>query len=357
MRLALVAILTAALPSQAAAVFLDRFESPVTSWLALGDGVTAELQSEEAHEGQALRFQYQRGAGLSAIYTLLQVPPTGAKALRCWLRTERPTLVYAAVYESDESGYGTMFTIPAGEWQEIELSFDRLRLAEDKVDENGQLDVDQIGGIGFADLSAFGLGKFEQSGPNTIWLDDCALTTDYVPSAYSQEGGLPFTLETFECNQRQWLALDGDLVHDPQAGTLTWTYAGTTPTATSLTAVLGAIGALPATGATHLLLTLTSQRRATMAILLQEEKRPTDGQDESRYYAVFEVSGGAQPTTHAIALKDLTLDTNNGAGDENGQLDLDQVATIMIGDVEAIFAQQPGPNTIVLQAVELASVN
>ncbi len=357
MKLLLAACLVTALPCHAAAVFLDRFESPVCAWQVLGDQATVELQSEQAREGQALRFECQRSTGLAAIFTLLPVPPTGARAARFWLRTDRASLLYFAAYEADDSGYGALFTITPGAWQLVELSFDRLRLAEDKRDENGRLDVDQIGGLGLADLSVLGLGGFETTGSSTIWLDELSLTTDLVASAYSQEGGLPYTLDNFESGQRQWLAIEGELLHLPEAGTLSWSYAGGPPTKTGFTALAGALGQLPAAGATHLLLTISSARRATLAVMLQEEKRPADGQDESRYYAVFEVAGGPAATTHAIALKDLVLDTSNGGGDDNLRFDLEQVAMLMLADVEAVFAQHPGPNAIVLQAVELAGVD
>lgn len=340
-------------PAHAAAVFLDRFESPVTAWQVLGEQASIDLQTDEAYEGQALRFQYQRSTGLAACFTLLQAPPTGARAVRLQVRTATPTLLYLAVYEADDSGYGTMLTVDAGAWQQVELSFDRFRLAEDKVDENGQLDVHQIAGLGLTDLSAFGFGRFERDGAQTIWLDDVSLTTDLVPSAYSQAGELPYTLDNFDCVQRQWLALEGDLLHLPAAGTLSWNYPAGPPTETGLAALIGAVGRLPATGATHLLLTLSSERHVLLAVVFQEEKRPADGRDESRYYATCEVPGGGQPTTVAVALADLVLDTNNGGGDENSRFDLDQVSMLTIADVEAIFAQHPGPNTIVLEAVEL----
>ena len=350
-------LLLTALPGHAAAVFLDRFESTSTDWQAIGGTASVVLDPAQAHEGQALRYDYNRSDGFSAFFTLLQVPPSGAKAASFWIRTSRPSLLYFSAYESDESGYGTLFWVASETWKHVELSFDRLRLAEDKVDENGTLDVDQIGGVGFADLSAIGLGQFDGTGAAKLWVDDFSLTSDLTPNAYSQEGKLPFTLDNFECEQWHWIALQGEFDTAPEAGELTWTYTGAPPTKSSFCALSGVIGRLPAAGATHLLLTLSSERSATLAVMLQEEKRPLDGQDESRYYAVLDVPGGGQQTTRAIALDDLTLDTANGAGDENKRFDLDQVAMIMIGDVEAVFAQQPGPNTIVLHELELVGAN
>ena len=90
----------------------------------------------------------------------------------------------------------------------------------------------------------------------------------------------------------------------------------------------------------------------TRVVVLQEEKRPAAGQDESRYMQLVEVKAG-MPATLALSLEGFVLDRNEGGGDENNKFDLDQVAALILGDVDVIGGQPAGDNTLRVEEIEL----
>ena len=71
--------------------------------------------------------------------------------------------------EGDDSGYNAQLEVQGGEtWKRHELRLADLKLADDKVDENRRLDLDQVRHMLLIDLS----GAFGEPGPNTLWVDD-----------------------------------------------------------------------------------------------------------------------------------------------------------------------------------------
>jgi hypothetical protein len=189
-----------------------------------------------------------------------------------------------------------------------------------------------------------------EDGPRTLWLDEFSIEGDLPASAYSPDGKLPFVLDNFSENFIGWVAYDGALARDDREGAMVWQYSGDKPEATS-NFIVANLGPLPAKGATHLLVTIASQRAAQLFVVLKEEAR--DGRDESRYAGVISVPASPDFKTYTIAIKDLRLDTAEGAGDENGKLDLDQVDAIVIGDLEVMSGLQPGGNKVFLDEIQL----
>ncbi len=346
----LLLIALAAGSARPAALWSESFDNGLGTWQTFPGGGELTVQKEVAQHGAALQLRYQVTGKFLAVGTPLATA-AGARTLRFHLRTRPAAVVFVTVSEQDGSGYGTFIDSPDDVWQEVELGLDRLRLNEDSTDENARLDTEQLGSFGVADISKL-IGRTPAAaGDHYLWLDEVQLATDEAANAYSPDGHLPFMLDRFDAGPLSWLAMSGTLRIDAEAGHLVWDYDGEKPNNQSFCAILGTVGPLPAKGATHLLVTLQSLRPAKLAVAFQEQKR--GDRDQSRWYFVIDLPAGTAPQTVAVPLNDLQLDTNNGAGDENLVLDLDQVDTILIGDGEVITNQRPGPNTVRIDELEL----
>lgn len=337
--------------ARSAALLTDDFDLGFTTWVGISPETTVTCQDEQAHQGMALACAYTIGQPNQpgGCVTPVTVSLAGARAIRMWLRTSVRTALVVVLAERDESRYQTILLSPPDTWRDVHLSLDRFRLADDTTDENGRLDLDQIGHIGIADVGFALPGLPADKGRRTIYLDDFEVLDDDAPSAYSADGQLPYMLENFAAGNLSWIALAGETRDDgPQPG-LVWEYPGEAQPGT-FTALLTPLGPLPRQGATHLLLTLASQRAMKLVVVLQEEKRPAANLDESRYVTVLDIPGGGQETTYAIELAKLTL--ADDTPDENGRLDVDQVSALILADAEVIFGGAT-PNTVTIREVEL----
>jgi hypothetical protein len=350
-------LLGVATASHAEAVLQQTFDDGAGEWQAFtADTATAPLTTETqgAHQGGALVCRYNlKNGGFYGFGTMIGQPLVGAHSLRLWLKTNQESILAIAIQEADESRYMSMLHTEANVWQDVQVSLQRFRLSDDTTDENGKLDLNQVAAIGMVDLAGF-LGPLVGAGadaPRELWLDDFSVDTEDAANRYTPDGHLPYMLDSFEAGYLNWFSMMGKVTRDEQAGSLVWTYPGQQPEG-RFCALLGFVGPLPKSGATHILLTLKSQHAVTLAIVLQEEKRGVD-QDESRYATTLEVPASDTATTFAVPLDDLQLDTNNNGSDENGHLDLDQVSSIIIGDLGVIGGGTPDGNTLQIDEIEL----
>lgn len=328
------------------------FENGLATWDKVGSGSPLAVQTKVAHEGSALE----------AVYTIDAQNPVGgagvlvaprlatAKSVRFRLRSTAGVAVAVAFKENDGSQYQSLLTSPADTWSEVDLSIDRFRLAPHTKDENIMLDLDQVNWVGVMDVSKVMPQIKVPDGERTLWIDDFSIDSDPALSAYSPDGQLPFVLDNFAGGFVPWLAFDGAVSLDKQDGALVWQYQGDKPEGTS-NYIFSVLGPIPPKGPTHVLVTLSATRATQLFIVLQEEAR--EGRDESRYSTVIGVPASPEFKTYTLPLKEFRLVTGDNGADDNGRLDLDQVGSLVIGDLEVLNGQQPGPNKVFVDEIQL----
>lgn len=343
----------------ATVLYQDDFDTQPLTWQSYRPDAQVVAETDTAKSGAALETTYELvlQKQIHAVGTSLNATLAGARRVCLSLRSSRQGLFIVALSENDGSRYDTLVNNPGGKWLDLQLSLDRFKLADDSDDENDQLDADQVNSLGVGDLSAMltamlSIGDKPEPGDRTFWLDDVVIDTDEALTAYSFNGALPFILDDFNAGFLSWIPAHGDVSLDEAGHQLVWTYTGVKP-ASGFPAIVSPLGRLPREGATHLLLTLQSERAMKLLVVLQEARREKRKQDESNYFTVVDIPGGNQVGTYALKLSDLTLSTDDGGSDENDKLDLDQVGALILADLEVMMGTG-APNTLRLDSVELA---
>ena len=95
--------------------------------------------------------------------------------VRFWLKTDTSTMIVLGLVERDNSGYTNVVRTLPGEWLLVETPFSAFNLSEDSKDENGRMDLDQVGTILIIDAGGFLPGA---EGERTLWVDEYELADD-----------------------------------------------------------------------------------------------------------------------------------------------------------------------------------
>lgn len=344
-KLASVLAVLASCGAQARTLWECTFDGGNDGWMTAANQAPAETQGAVAKEGGALALSYTAGTEMTGLAAPLPVVINGARSVKFWLRTSHDGLYALVLGEEGEFTWLSLVPCTAGAWREFEVSLDRFRPDDQKPDPNGQLDPGLVRFVAIFDASAF-LGQ-AAAGQRQIWLDSFQIADDEAANAYSFDQALPYLLDDFQATYHSWLALCGKLEHDPDEGLLTWRYDATLPQG-AMPGIATALGQLPKS-ATHLYLTLRSERAMNLAIVLQEGKR--GGLDESNYVALKQLRAG-QFETLEIELSALQLDADNSS-DENGRFDLDQIGMLLLMDVDLIAGQAAQANVLTIDELEL----
>jgi len=253
------------------------------------------------------------------------------------------------VQEDGGARYITAFSSHANRWQQVEVSPDRLRLADDTSDDNNELDLDKVAAFGIVDLC----GAFPMSqrvlGPHTLWIDDWRVDKEEAPTAYSAKRSLPYLLDDFQADYLSWLAPVGTLSHDPDEGELVWRYPAS-PVDGTFTSLISIVGQLPAEGAGNLVLTLASSQSRMFIIGLQEENRP--GRPERSFLSMVTLRGGGEEETLVLPLAKFQLE-DKLAATRPGPMRLDLVSRLVLADVDVMARKAEGENTLHLREVLL----
>jgi hypothetical protein len=155
------------------AVRLDSFEVAPLEWMALaGSGLEVSYDPDFKAEGDlSLRLRYDLPAGkIVGLLTSPQGPDLKAmKHLSLALMTETATTLIVTLKERDESEYHLMVDLqPTDGLQSHDLTLAQFTLGDDKTDENGRLDLDQVTELSLADVSAMAGNAVV----NTLWVDE-----------------------------------------------------------------------------------------------------------------------------------------------------------------------------------------
>jgi hypothetical protein len=106
------------------------------------------------------------------------VHPVGGLAgrgVRVWLKTDTAATLVLGLIERDGSAYMHVVQTLPGEWLRVEAPFTSFHLSEDSKDENGRLDLEQVGTLVIADAGGFMPGA---GGERALWVDEYEVTGD-----------------------------------------------------------------------------------------------------------------------------------------------------------------------------------
>ena len=161
------------------------FEDQLSGWSTMGPGASLHLVNGpgQTHAGHgALEFTYELKPRQIAAAVL---PATAQLArmqrLRFWLKIDHASPVAVLLSERKPGGgnYTAWVWAQPNVWQQVELTPADFILADgpnDPKDPDGQLDLDQLQGIGIFDLGAL-FPPLNAPGPgsgaaHTLWIDD-----------------------------------------------------------------------------------------------------------------------------------------------------------------------------------------
>lgn len=335
-----------------APLYAASFDESTDRWTPLEAGVALPtVQSEMSQSGAALRHDYSTPtpALAGSIARLYPGDLTGARSIDFWCRTSAEAILGLAVQEQGGGRYISMFYSPANRWQHVEMSVDRLRLADDTNDDNNTLDWDQVVAVALIDVSVALPFRGPVAGDRSLFVDEFRILTTEAPTAYATGEQLPYVLDDFQADYTTWLPLLGSLEVDSTAGELVWTY-GPPEATPALGAIVLMTGNLPAADSGHLVLTFRSARATQFIVSLQEENRQPEG--ERGFNAVVQAVGGPEPQTVALSLADFRLE-DKLVGVQDGPLRLDRVNRLTILDLSLLAGQVQADNTVHLQEVLL----
>lgn len=308
----------------------EDFEDPgaLARWASLDPEAAVRLTNAPGavHGGQAaLEFTYTPRETVFPMVTGQGIGLTGARSLSfALLAAERTPLLYG-VFEADGSMYSSFLNVPPGVWGEIRVSLGDLQLADESEDENGVLDPDQVDRVFFADLSnlqgEMGRALGWKTGPQTLLIDDVALSADAVPSRWQPARDGSFISLTVAPGRIDALAIGGAQlevvpVDGRPALQITyriggWRWAG----------FVTGLGTLPLADAAGVSFRARASADARVNVLLEER-------DRSRYASGADLVAGQGWQNVELPLTAFSLD--EFSADENGRLDPDQLRVLVL---------------------------
>ncbi len=334
------------------------FDDDTGQWQGVGPAallsVTADENIVREDANPVAEFSYTAEIGsMSGVMTPIDMPLVDAKTLSFWLRTSDPVIALVSISEADGSNYMTGFFSLPDRWQEVAIGLSEFALDDDSGDENGQLDPDQIDGLVIIDATAFLAEMASQVqfleapelGPRMLWLDDVSVDAEALPPRWETvdiDGARAIRFDSLESTPLQWMMLAGkniELDYDDELvadGNFSLRVVYDLP-AGKLLGLMSNPGPAPLEETTRLRLSVMTEKKITLLIGLKED-------DESEYNVMVPVEPADDFTVVEFALADFAL--SDDSGDENGQLDIEQVSEFSIADVSFMAGEPAGYNTL-----------
>jgi arabinogalactan endo-1,4-beta-galactosidase len=149
---------------------VESFDAGVEGWQSWAEqGLVSEVSWDPA--GELLwATDITAGKGVALFRQWPDLAKADGLTIRLQARDESAMLVLS-VEEADGSGYSVVLPLSTGEVVEYALPFEGFGLAEDKKDENGQLDPEQLVALWLIDISAIVAGP----GANRVAIDEIVL--------------------------------------------------------------------------------------------------------------------------------------------------------------------------------------
>jgi hypothetical protein len=335
------------------------FENNEGGWVGFGDGakVAVTRDAEGVHGGNAaLQFDYTLAPRQINAIVLADTGPlatlgAGGK-ISFWAKAREAGTMAFAVQEKGGPVWMSLFRVPEGEWQRVELSPRDFGLAPDqKPDADGVLSLDNLEWAGIGDFAQFLLGDPKSpliplfgltTGARTLWLDDISFEPGAAPAA---EAGAPMPVDDFVAPQIAWLPLAGVDVRREEREVEGADGAGGAKAkrfglALSYTQAAGKIGGVVRrfdpkrlAGAQKISLDLASDSAADLVLQLEEV-------GGGKYNVTVKAAGDGTPRTMSWSKAQFT--PADDSRDGNGTLDMDQVQQIIL--LDAAFLNPAAPN-------------
>jgi hypothetical protein len=278
-----------------------------------------------------------------------------AKSIRFAVKSDTGAVLGAILQEQGGGRYISLFTAPAGKWQQVELSPSDFVLsddANDPPDPDNKLDMDKVEAFGLTDIGQVmaqadnpDLEKLlnVKRGDHVLYLDDLAITEEPLATPAM----IGDNLDSFSRPQVGWFAI-GDVKVSQLSGApltgrgiqLDYRQVQGKPVA-----VIRRIPRGTLTGKSTFSVDVASARPAKL--LLQVEEK-----GGGKYNVLVDVPGGKQ--LKALSFPFTEFKAGDDSHDTNDKLDLDQVNQIVIVDVDALLGMTEADNTLWLGNVKAA---
>jgi hypothetical protein len=351
-----VALLVAAtaipIQAQTPPIIKQTFEESDGGWTLMGTGGRTSVTQDAANvkSGKAaLQLDYSIKKG--DVCALLLLTPDGllakAKSIRFAVKSDSGAVLGAILQEQGAGRYIAMFTVPAGKWQQVELSPADFVLSDDvndPPDPDNKLDMDKVEAFGLTDVGQV-MAQADnpelerllnvKRGDHVLYLDDLIVTEDPLASP-AISGDI---LDSFSRPQIGWFTIGDVKVAQLSGAPLTGRgiQLDYKQVMGKPVAVIRRIPRGTVTGKATFSVDVASTRPAKL--LLQVEEK-----GGGKYNILVDVAGGKQLKTLSFPFTEFK--EADDSKDSNGKLDLDQVNQVLIIDVDALLGMPEADNTL-----------
>ena len=301
----------------------------------------------------ALEFSYEPAEQAFFIIETDALDVRGAQSLFFSVKCSEKTPFLFGVGEEDGSSYDGFLCCPANEWLDVQVNLSDLQLRQDSEDENATPDADQVRSLVFFDLSNLpgdvGKALGWKEGPQSMWLDEVAITAEPAPSRSRVEtagGERRVVLDDFESRLAFGLAVGGAdfavLANEAAGHSLRMRYGATPEQWQGF--VLG-VGHVDLAGLERVMLRSKATQAARLAVVLEER-------DGTKYQLLLDLKPGGWQE-HTLPVADVELDPETI--DENDELNGDELR-VMILLVDTLNSDMGPGGTVELWLDDLTAV-
>jgi hypothetical protein len=335
------------------------------SWVAFGGDAQVRFTPDAAHvktgrSALALDYKVEPRQFAAAVLPVGEGSLAGMKSMRFRLKTDSATPVAVLLSEKKPGGgnYVSILWSPRDTWQKIELTPDDFALSDgpnDPKDPDGKLDLDQVEGVGIADLAPLFSAMPEnpelpivvekRSGAHTLFVDEFEARADggeASPPAASKT----VVIDDFHRGYLQWFTLGGvelslSLSSNPLSGhALEARY----EQAEGHYVVLMHPLANTNLGKVDRLEFDIASEKDAQIVLSVETKKSSSGKSP-RYNTTVEVPGKRKPVHPTVLFADFKPD-ENGPPDPEGRLDTSRIKSIGLLDITSAMSHENQKNTL-----------
>ena len=344
-----------AVPEKPAPLLSTDFEGDMGGWTALGETAQLSLSREKdtvkkGTSSLGFDYQIQRGQTNAFILPLAEGTLRGAQQFHFWVKTDAPTVLALVAQEKDGGRYLASFWSPGNAWQEVQIAptdFDLSKDKDDPQDPDGKFDLDQVEGLGFADMfQLLAAGNDEQVqkfvglklGAHKLFLDEFSVSTEALPQPPKPAEANAVMLDSFMGPQANWVALK-----DVKLGIVEGdVFKGTSLQAeyhTSVGAFCGWIRPLSGqklTGTKALALTVATVEGGTFIVQVEENSG-------EKYNMMLDVPGNIQPKELTLNFADFKI--ADDSPHVNNQLDVSDIKHMIVIDINPFIGGKEADNT------------
>jgi hypothetical protein len=321
------------------------FDEINDGWQSLGAKATATITTEagKAKLGKgALAFEYgvQKGE-LNALF--LPVSPgtlSKMQSVRFWIKSDYATSMAVTLQEKEGGRFIALFSVPANQWQKVELALDDFALSDgatDPADANGKLDVDKIEAVAISDFAQFFAQADDpnliklfsvKTGTHTLWLDQFTMLAEPLTQPAPEKNIT--LLDAFTRPQVSWLGV-GDVQLSQTSGkplTGTGLKAAYKTGPGKISAWVRRVAPGKFTGKEQLAMTIASDKPTRIVIQLEEI-------GGGKYNAILDLPGGGEAKEYSFKFAEFTR--ADDSRDDNTQLDLERVHQMVCIDLTGLL--------------------